>query len=351
MAKNSKKAEEARAKAEVDRKKAEEAIKQASIVKQQSQAKAQAIIKKAQEAAAKAARAEAEAIRKEKIASVKITATKGSIAKSEVVRVVTKAWEATTVHKHQVWKTYKNIKKNYSQATKNTKMVSKSLNAAEKKIAKEVKFAALHKNNIAVKQRVIEAKRAAEVIRKQKADAEAQRIKIANERKIAEAKARELSIAAAKARAKVEWAYRAMVMENNKVCGQCRIGRQRIKVRRTEIDHEMQTEAVAKAKRAAVNSITKKKDGKSKVKKCMKKHTKLQAKNMLKASKSKKVKSVKKASKKFFTSRFSVKKGKGRAARLATKGKATAAPKKAQAKKKLAQIDELDFEDMEDDEE
>ena len=204
-------------------------------------------------------------------------------------------------------------------------MVSKSLNAAEKKIAKEVKFAALHKNNIAVKQRVIEAKRAAEVIRRQKADAEAQRIKISNERKIAEAKARELSIAAAKARAKVEWAYRAMVMENNKVCGQCRIGRQRIKVRRTEIDHEMQTEASAKAKRAAVKMVTMKKEGKSKVKKCMKKHTKMQARNMLK-KRTTNAKPIKKVKSKFFTKRFSVKKGKGRAAKTAAKGKANAAP-------------------------
>ena len=117
------------------------------------------------------------------------------------------------------------------------KSVTKSLNRAEKKISKETKYAALHKHNIAVKQRVEEAKRAAELIRKQKADAEAQKIKIANERKIAAAKARELSIAAAKARAKVEWAYRAMVMENNKICGQCKIGRRRIMLRRKEIDN------------------------------------------------------------------------------------------------------------------
>ena len=213
------------------------------IVKKQSQARADAILLKAKVAAGKAAKAEAEAIRKEQIASIKLTASKGAIAKSEVVRVVTKAWEATTIHKHQIWKTYKNIKQNYSQAAKNVKMVTVSLHKAEKKIASEVKFAALHKNNIAVKQRVVEAKRAAELIRKQKADAESQRIKISNEKQIAASKARELSIAAAKARARVEWAYRAMVMENNKVCGQCKIGRQRIHTRRQEIDHEMQQEA------------------------------------------------------------------------------------------------------------
>ena len=70
------------------------------MVKRASAKKAEEILRKAKEAASKAARAEANAIRKEKIASIKITATKGSIAKSEVVRVVTKAWEATTVHKH-----------------------------------------------------------------------------------------------------------------------------------------------------------------------------------------------------------------------------------------------------------
>jgi hypothetical protein len=150
------------------------------------------------------------------------------------------------------------------------KMVTTSLNRAEKKIAKEVKYAALHKSNIAVKQRVEEAKRAAEVIRKQKADAESQRIKISNERKIAEAKARELSIAAAKARAKVEWAYRAMVMENNKVCGQCRIGRQRIKARRSEIDQQMHVEAIEKAKRAAKRQHSTKKLGNRRIKKVRK---------------------------------------------------------------------------------
>lgn len=176
--KNQEDAEAARVKANVDRKKAEEAIKAASIVKKNSNARATEILKKAKEAASIAARAEADAIRKEKIASIKITAARGSIAKSETVRSTTKAWEATVLHKHQIWKTYKNIKKNNSQATKNLKMVVKSLKRAEKKIASETKQAALHKHNIAIQQRVAEAKRAATVIRQQKVDAESQKIKI-----------------------------------------------------------------------------------------------------------------------------------------------------------------------------
>jgi hypothetical protein len=65
---------------------------------------------------------------------------------------------------------------------------------------------------------------------------------------------------------------------------------------------------------------------------------------MLRKSNSKKVKPVKKVNRKFFTKRFKVRKGKGKAAKLAGKGKVTAAPKKI---KKMAQIDELDFEDDE----
>jgi len=57
-----------------------------------------------------------------------------------------------------------------------------------------------------------------------------------------------------------------MVMENNKVCGQCKIGRQRIKARRTEIDQQMHVEAIEKAKRAAKRQKNMKKRGSKKCK-------------------------------------------------------------------------------------
>ena len=171
------------------------------------------------------------------------------------------------------------------------KSVKSSFHKAETKIADAIKNAALHKRNLVFKQRVEEAKRSAELIRRQMADAESQRIKISNERKIAGEKAKALSIASAKARARVEWAYRAMVLENNKVCGQCKIGRTRIVSRRKEIDNEMQQEVLAKASRSASHAMS--------MKAKVKKHNKKAKKHV-----STKVKITKKPSaKKFFTKR------------------------------------------------
>ena len=58
------------------------------------------------------------------------------------------------------------------------------------------------------------------------------------EKKMAQAKAREISIAAAKAKAAAERSYRKMVFENNKICGQCSVGAKRIRQRRTEIEKQ-----------------------------------------------------------------------------------------------------------------
>ena len=99
--------------AKVTREEAVKAIQKASETKTQSETTSKEVVEKAKVAAATAAKAEAEAISRQHIASVKITSTHGSVAKSERVRQVTKSWTAITVHKHQVWKTYKNIKKNY----------------------------------------------------------------------------------------------------------------------------------------------------------------------------------------------------------------------------------------------
>ena len=101
----------------------------------------------------------------------------------------------------------------------------------------------LHKTSIVFKQKVEESEREVKVIRQQQIDAQSQRIKIEHERQITKAKAQELSIASAKARAQVEVAYRKMVLDNNKVCQKCALGRQKVVARKAEIDKENAAEA------------------------------------------------------------------------------------------------------------
>ena len=50
------------------------------------------------------------------------------------VALKTKQWEDTVVTKHEVWKTYSNIKKNVNVAKKNVENVNKNLKVAEKKV-------------------------------------------------------------------------------------------------------------------------------------------------------------------------------------------------------------------------
>jgi len=63
---------------------------------------------------------------------------------------------------------------------------------------------------------------------------------------MAKAKAREMSIAAARAKASAERSYRKMVWTNNKICGQCAVGAKRIKTRRTEIIGQHKTATMQK---------------------------------------------------------------------------------------------------------
>ena len=56
------------------------------------------------------------------------------------------------------------------------------------------------------------------------------------EKKMAQAKAREISIAAAKAKTRAEASYRKLVFKNNKVCGECSVGAKRVKQKKAEID-------------------------------------------------------------------------------------------------------------------
>jgi hypothetical protein len=174
---NVKKAAEATAKATADRKKAEDAIKSAVIIKKQSDQTTKDITKKAQDMARKAARSDVAAAKSASKASVKVVA-KGKGKTEQDVKVKTKNWEETVVQKHEVWKSYTNIRKNVKISTANLKLVNQNLKKAETKITSIVKAAALNPKDVSIKQKLEEAKRIAEVIRKQKADAESQRLKM-----------------------------------------------------------------------------------------------------------------------------------------------------------------------------
>lgn len=86
---------------------------------------------------------------------------------------------------------------------------------------------------------------------------------MAQEKKMAQAKARAISIATAKAKASAERAYRKLVWENNKVCGQCAVGAKRIRQRRTEIDTQNKS---AKHQSAVRKSTDEKRNHKAAVK-------------------------------------------------------------------------------------
>jgi hypothetical protein len=89
---------------------------------------------------------------------------------------------------------------------------------------------------------------------------------------MAQAKAREISIATAKAKAAAERSYRKMVFENNKVCGQCAVGAKRIHQRRAEIDtqnkqakHQSKDRKISDKRVAHKQAIKKQKQTKKKI--------------------------------------------------------------------------------------
>merc|ERR1711976_458429 len=67
----------------------------------------------------------------------------------------------------------------------------------------------------------------------------------------AQTKARESSVASAKAKASAEKAFRNMVIDNNKTCSACRLGKEKIAKRRLEIDGAIKQETKLKAQREA----------------------------------------------------------------------------------------------------
>jgi len=95
--------------------------------------------------------------------------------------MVVKTWEETVVNKHEVWETYKSIKKNFRIAVTNVKLVRQNLKAAENKVVQIRKTSALNPKDIGAKEKIKEAEALVGVIRKQLQDADAQKIKIQEE--------------------------------------------------------------------------------------------------------------------------------------------------------------------------
>ena len=165
--------------------------------------------------------------------------------------MVVKTWEETVVSKHEIWETYKSIKKNFRIAVTNVKLVRQNLKAAENKVVQIRKTSALNPKDIGAKEKIKEGEMLVTVIRKQLLDADSQKTKIREEMSSSQTKARESSVASAKAKAGAEKAFRNMVIDNNKTCSACRLGKEKIAKRRLEIDGAIKQETKLKAQREA----------------------------------------------------------------------------------------------------
>jgi colicin import membrane protein len=126
-------AKAAKAAAEKAKEAAEEAIAAANLAKRTSAKNVLELAKKAETAIADATSAEHKKIKKVSEAKMKV-----SLVKSEKfdlrVKLAVKNWEETVVNKHELWETYKSIKKNYRIAVTNVKLVRQNVKAAENKL-------------------------------------------------------------------------------------------------------------------------------------------------------------------------------------------------------------------------
>lgn len=167
------------------------------------------------------------------------------------VKLATKNWEETVVNKHELWETYKSIKKNFRISVTNVKLVRQNVKAAENKLIQVRKVSALNPKDIGAKEKINEAETLVGVLRKQLLDADNQKTKIMEQRDAAQSKAREASVSSAKSKAKAEAQFRTMVIDNNKTCSACRLGKEKIAKRRLEIDGAIKQEIKLKAQREA----------------------------------------------------------------------------------------------------
>jgi len=243
-------AEAAKAKATELRKKAEEAIQAAHKARMDALQKASEASDKAQKLAVQATKAADKKVRTERALKLKV-----SLVESEKydlnVKSLTHAWEESVVTKHEMWQTYKAIKKELAISNKNVSAIKKQLKEAEGKVLKLRKLAALNPKDIGAKEKIAEAQKLVDVIGKQLGDADEQKNKVDQEKTIVLAKAQTASINSAHAKAQAEHAFRKMVIQNNKVCNLCEQGKEKIRKRRAEIAGAIKEETRRKAERAA----------------------------------------------------------------------------------------------------
>jgi len=101
---------------------AEEAIAAANLAKRTSAKNVLELAKKAEMAISQATVAENKSIYKQTSAKSKVSVNKSEKYDLKTKRVV-KTWEETVVSKHEIWETYKSIKKNFRIAVTNVKLV------------------------------------------------------------------------------------------------------------------------------------------------------------------------------------------------------------------------------------
>lgn len=243
-------AKAAKAQAAATKAAAEEAIAAANLAKRTGAKNVLELAKQAEDAISAATVAENKSIEKQTAAKSKVTVNKSEKFDLKT-KMVVKTWEETVVNKHEVWETYKSIKKNFRIAVTNVKLVRQNLKAAENKVVQIRKTSALNPKDIGAREKITEAEALVTVIRKQLLDAENQKTKIKEEMESSMTKAREASVASAKAKSAAEKAFRNMVIDNNKTCSACRLGKEKIAKRRLEIDGAIKQETKLKAQREA----------------------------------------------------------------------------------------------------
>lgn len=240
----------AKKKAEELRKKAEEAVAAAHKARQDALALASAASEKASALAVKATKAGQKSIHQEGKWKQK-TSLIESEQKDLKVKRTTHEWEETVVAKHEMWATYRTIKKELSISAHNVHSVKKQLSEAESKVVRLKKLAALNPKDIGNKEKIAEAEKLVSVVSKQLGDAESQQMKVEEEMKTTLAKAQQASINSAHAKAAAESAFRQMVISNNRVCNLCEHGKEKIAKRRAEIAAAIREETKRKAERMA----------------------------------------------------------------------------------------------------
>lgn len=243
-------AEKAKVKAAELRKKAEDAVTAAHTARLDALKLASAASEKASELAVKATKAAQKKINTEGKWKQK-TSLVESEQKDLKVKRTTHEWEETVVAKHEMWATYRTIKKELSISSHNVHSVKHQLSEAESKVVRLKKLAALNPKDIGNKEKIAEAEKLVSVVGKQLGDAETQQLKVEEELKTTLAKAQQASINSAKAKASAEAAFRQMVISNNRVCNLCEHGKEKIAKRRAEIAAAIREETKRKAERMA----------------------------------------------------------------------------------------------------